>query len=115
MHVAQKRPKSTTSALEKKSGGGNTSNLSHIAYVGRSVRKSFPPHGTFRGTVTSFDEAEALFQDTYEDGDQEEYNESEVNFINVQTEAGSIPSSVTRRRAAKGLSNDVDRTTVPPT
>ena len=53
-------------------------------YIDSSVRKEFPPHGTFSGKVTSFDEDENLYQVTYEDGDQEEYTEEELLVILAQ-------------------------------
>ena len=38
--------------------------------VGATIRKNFPGHGTFEGTVVSF--ADELFHVEYEDGDEED-------------------------------------------
>ena len=50
--------------------------------VGRAVSKNFPPHGTFRGTVTasrhSASEREDVYTVAYEDGDKEELTLAEL-------------------------------------
>ena len=44
--------------------------------VGVSVKKDFPPHGTFKGKVTKFESP--YFRVQYEDGDEEDMTEAEV-------------------------------------
>jgi len=60
--------------------------------VGRTVTKSFPPDGTFEGTIKSFDEAESLWKVLYEDGDEEEikFDELVVILNEPYTEAATV-------------------------
>ena len=60
---------------------------SHSAVLGRTVRKSFPPFGTFVGTVVGFDSP--FYSVVYSDGDQEE-----MTLEDLQSLLLSPPSSV---------------------
>ena len=87
--------------------------LSSVAkYMGRAVEKDFPGIGLFKGTVTRVDHEEGLILVTYEDGDQEEFEEDEISDILVEDGAsdrvgadgasgGVVPFEKRRRRWSK--------------
>ena len=56
-------------------------------YIGRSVRKAFPPRGRmFDGTVVAYDPVEKLYMVRYQDGDEEELSLAELRAVLEESE-----------------------------
>ncbi|XP_022847458.1 DDT domain-containing protein PTM isoform X1 [Olea europaea var. sylvestris] len=57
-----------------------------MEYVGRKVKKEFEGHGTFFGSVESYDASTRFFKIVYEDGDSEELDLTEISSLLVSSE-----------------------------
>ncbi|CAA3031739.1 DDT domain-containing PTM [Olea europaea subsp. europaea] len=54
-----------------------------MEFVGRKVKKEFEGHGTFFGSVESYDASTGFFKIVYEDGDSEELDLNEISSLLV--------------------------------
>ncbi|XP_075520145.1 DDT domain-containing protein PTM-like isoform X1 [Primulina tabacum] len=75
-----------------------------MEFVGRRVKKEFKGHGTFLGTVQSYQPDTGFFRIVYEDGDAEELEFSEVALLLVSPEqfpSPQPPESSARKRGRR--------------
>ena len=49
--------------------------------VGTTFKKEFPPHGLFTGTISSYHKETGWYHVVYEDGDEEDLEESEIHML----------------------------------
>ncbi|KZV56457.1 hypothetical protein F511_08355 [Dorcoceras hygrometricum] len=67
-----------------------------MEFLGRRVKKEFKGHGTFFGTVQSYQPNTGFFRIVYEDGDSEELEFSEVALLLVPPEQLPLPQASTQ-------------------
>ena len=80
------------------------------AFIGRRVKKEFPGHGMYSGTVVGY--SSPFFRVRYEDSDEEEYEEDDLKKILVKQRANAnslaSPSSLPVATAAAVKAGDKD-------